>query len=526
MTSALKIGFVVSVPILAMAAFFWWLAGGGSEGYRGASANIRSIQQLAAAWSVETAVARSNPNADYDALAGFIPEAARLKDALLETVQATASMPDRLVNDVYAFVNALDAKEERIERFKTSHSVIRNSVRFLPNLAASIARSTSDALLASDVMSLADGLGEYAALPTEATKGRLMAIVDRLAERQEAMSDDLASEVGFFLSHADILLDRQEPTRLLFEQATSGEVSDLADSLVAQIDAQAATLEGQANVFMAGIWASAVALLLVWVIVAVLQSRRTPSAEGAVASRHMALPVPAEPLPLAAPEEPQSAADEWASPPTPNVSRKLVMTHRITAEVVGLEIAERVRRLPASQRHGCDDAEQIAELATRLASASPAPSDRYDLVALEDCVRAALVATEAERGATVVTEFGDAPQIFASEVELCLVLEQIVDNALWAIGERDPDADEGVIRIKTAADDATALVTIIDNGIGLAAEHREHIFEPFAGTREDRPGIGLAIARHIVHKYNGRIAISSQPFAGTVVRISLPGMPA
>ena len=84
--------------------------------------------------------------------------------------------------------------------------------------------------------------------------------------------------------------------------------------------------------------------------------------------------------------------------------------------------------------------------------------------------------------------------------------------------------DEGEIRIATAGDGNGASVTIIDNGIGLSDEDRERMFEPFVGGREDRPGVGLAITRHIVHKYGGRIAVGSQPGGGTVLRISLPGM--
>lgn len=74
---------------------------------------------------------------------------------------------------------------------------------------------------------------------------------------------------------------------------------------------------------------------------------------------------------------------------------------------------------------------------------------------------------------------------------------RVVENAAWAIREKGLDAEEGQIRIRTLGDGGEASVTIIDNGVGLTAEGHRYMFEPFAGTREDRPGIGLA--NHATH---------------------------
>ena len=103
------------------------------------------------------------------------------------------------------------------------------------------------------------------------------------------------------------------------------------------------------------------------------------------------------------------------------------------------------------------------------------------------------------------------------------MLEQVLDNALVAIRDKGLDADEGEIRIKTSGEGNDATVTIIDNGVGMSAESREHMFEPFSGTHADRPGVGLAITQHIAHKYGGRIAVGSHEGGGTVLRVSLPG---
>ena len=172
--------------------------------------------------------------------------------------------------------------------------------RHRANAAASIARAAPDQVLAGDVEALADGLGRYAASPTDEAKGRLSAIVDRLDGRRDAMPADQAVAFGNFLSHARILLDRQGPTEQIFRQATSGEVTDLAGELAAQFDVQADTLAAQADSYMMGLWGAGGALLAVWVFVAAVRSRPMPSAR----------PVEADP----------GAADAVAALPPPAVA--------------------------------------------------------------------------------------------------------------------------------------------------------------------------------------------------------------
>ena len=526
MTTVPKTGFVLSAILLAVAAALFWLARGSDpEDYLRASEDIRQIRQLAAEWSVETARVRSDPFGDYDALAAFIPEVGRLKEALLDAVRDIPTMPERLANDVYAFASALDAKEESIERFKTANSVIRNSVRYLPNAAASIAGSASDAGQARDVTALAEGLGTYTTSPTDEAKGRLTAILERLAEGRDGLPDEEAVALSNFLAHAGILLERQVPTEQIFRRATSGEVSDLAGELLAEFDAQSSGLERRAEFYMIGVWAAVVALLLVWVFVFAMRSRPAPSQQAAAAAAEPALPAPAPAHTNGGSvhHEVQEQDHSLAL----GQSQKLLMSQRILTEVVGTGIARAVRALPvASDADAVEGAAEIAALAERFASTSAAGNDRYDLVDLKDCADAALKAASAADGATIVAEHCDAPQIFASQTELCLMLEQVLDNSLWAIRAKGLDAEEGEIRMKTAGVGGNALVTVIDNGVGLSTEDRERMFEPFFGTRDDRPGVGLAITQHIVRKYGGRIAVGSQPGGGTVLRISLPGMSA
>ena len=72
------------------------------------------------------------------------------------------------------------------------------------------------------------------------------------------------------------------------------------------------------------------------------------------------------------------------------------------------------------------------------------------------------------------------------------------------------------------------LITVEDNGIGVAAEDQSVIFDRFHQVQETermRPqgtGLGLAISRQIVDRHGGRIEMRSAPGEGTCCAIHLP----
>ena len=71
-----------------------------------------------------------------------------------------------------------------------------------------------------------------------------------------------------------------------------------------------------------------------------------------------------------------------------------------------------------------------------------------------------------------------------------------------------------------------AIVTVMDQGTGIAPEDLPRVFDPFFTTRRTGTGIGLAISRNIIEGLGGRITVSSQRDRGTDVRIELPLDPA
>jgi two-component system NtrC family sensor kinase len=67
-------------------------------------------------------------------------------------------------------------------------------------------------------------------------------------------------------------------------------------------------------------------------------------------------------------------------------------------------------------------------------------------------------------------------------------------------------------------------IIVADQGEGIPAEVRKHLFEAFFSTRIDKggSGLGLYISNFIVGEHNGRLTIDSELGVGTVATVHLP----
>jgi len=109
----------------------------------------------------------------------------------------------------------------------------------------------------------------------------------------------------------------------------------------------------------------------------------------------------------------------------------------------------------------------------------------------------------------------------ADASRLQLVLSNVIDNA---IRFSDEEKDVRFIDIHANVNNDGALITISDNGIGIAQEVQSRVFEMFfkGSDKSHGVGIGLYIVREVLAKMGGSIAVHSIPREGTKLLISLP----
>jgi signal transduction histidine kinase len=112
----------------------------------------------------------------------------------------------------------------------------------------------------------------------------------------------------------------------------------------------------------------------------------------------------------------------------------------------------------------------------------------------------------------------DLPLTKGDPLLLGQVLHSLVANAVEAIQEG------GTIEIagKTVPAQRRVELTIRDSGPGMTAAQLKRVFTPFYTTKAKGLGVGLALAKRIVERFDGRIAIDSAPGRGTAVCLSMP----
>jgi len=101
-----------------------------------------------------------------------------------------------------------------------------------------------------------------------------------------------------------------------------------------------------------------------------------------------------------------------------------------------------------------------------------------------------------------------------------LQIEQVLLNVILNAIQATPPGKRVVVRERL--DGHEAVVDVVDEGPGIAAEHLPNVFSPFFTTKEKGTGLGLAIAHHIVLAHGGRLDIHQTSSRGTHFRICLP----
>lgn len=113
------------------------------------------------------------------------------------------------------------------------------------------------------------------------------------------------------------------------------------------------------------------------------------------------------------------------------------------------------------------------------------------------------------------------PTVMYSEVRLVQIFSNLVSNAL-----KFTDGQVPVVTLACEDQETYYRFAVSDNGIGIAEEHFERIFEIFKRlhTREAYPGTGagLTIVKKIIESSGGQIGVTSAPGAGSTFWFTIP----
>lgn len=195
----------------------------------------------------------------------------------------------------------------------------------------------------------------------------------------------------------------------------------------------------------------------------------------------------------------------------------------ILDDVYPLEKDE-IARIYEQTRHLTHLVDDLHELAQ--AEAQRLPLNRQELPVAQVVQEAAAIFDPLidNKGITLRVELlGKMPQLLADKARITQALHNLIRNAI----EHTPAG--GTITIQAEHVDEELQLRVIDTGVGIAADHLEHVFDRFYRTDRSRSrndggtGLGLAIVQALIEAHHGRVAVTSAGVGrGSTFTLTLP----
>lgn len=137
-----------------------------------------------------------------------------------------------------------------------------------------------------------------------------------------------------------------------------------------------------------------------------------------------------------------------------------------------------------------------------------------------------LKATPKGSAIRVVKAYGDLPFVACYAGQINQVFMNILANAIDAL--EDYHVADAEIAISTSLQEEHVIISIEDNGPGIAASVQKKIFDPFFTTKAVGKGTGMGMAisyQIVVEKHRGQLLCDSSPESGTKFIVRLPLKP-
>lgn len=151
-----------------------------------------------------------------------------------------------------------------------------------------------------------------------------------------------------------------------------------------------------------------------------------------------------------------------------------------------------------------------------------ASRERIDLSSVAEDVVSLLAFKAEKKGVEIVTSFTSAP-VTGSAKLFHEITFNLLDNAI-----RYSKSGGGKAYVSVRTEGEAVILTIEDNGIGIAKEHQSRIFERFyrvdkaRSKSEGGTGLGLSIVKNAALRMNGKIKLESEEGQGTRIEIAFP----
>lgn len=177
-------------------------------------------------------------------------------------------------------------------------------------------------------------------------------------------------------------------------------------------------------------------------------------------------------------------------------------------------------------RESLEGAGRITRIVGDLKTFSSIDQNNHSSCDINDLLRSAIqmVETTHNRRVKFQTRLAELPLMPGFPSKLSQTFFHLLDNAVQAIAESDPEQTEGKILVKTTSDLANIQVIVQDNGCGIPDTNRDQVFDAFFTTRPvgSGTGLGLSVARDTMRAHGGQITFDSREGVGTRFTLKFP----
>jgi two-component system sensor histidine kinase TctE len=183
------------------------------------------------------------------------------------------------------------------------------------------------------------------------------------------------------------------------------------------------------------------------------------------------------------------------------------------------ELNDTLKSMLRSSRKMADVTGKLLLLAHAEATPSTLLSGRVGLEAVVASVLEDAIVLAQQRRIDLGAELGERLDVAGSDSLLTALLMNLVDNA---VRYTQPG---GCVTVAARRDGGTVVIDVIDDGPGIPAEARPHVFKRFYRVSDDTEGsgLGLAIVHEIAHAHGGSVSLAPGPGnRGVVVTVRLP----
>ncbi len=157
---------------------------------------------------------------------------------------------------------------------------------------------------------------------------------------------------------------------------------------------------------------------------------------------------------------------------------------------------------------------------------SPMPNKRLVPIPelIDSCKELIAAETDVPNEAIVMENTWSGSRLACDGTQIRQVILNLLQNAVHVAGAEKGDELRICIAIAEPeeSEGEGVVLSVDDNGPGVAEEDRKQIFTPFFTTREEGTGLGLSIAHNMISMHDGTLTVETSPLDGARFRLFLP----